>query len=175
MATKKKKVSKKVGKKTGSYKAAKPLSKLEALKRDLIASIQNEKRTFNMGFFTKGGSYFTDYASSTGDYVAKPASCGTASCIAGHIEAIRPKVVKKLIKENGPYYEHEDLASAVWEAETGQECRLDFFGQSYQGPARLNEEYGCYVELEDITREEAIAHIRGRSKRWPLLTKSEAK
>ncbi len=123
---------------------------VKQFKEELIASIQNEKRHFDMASFTT-----MDY-----DYEATyPANCKTASCMAGHIEALRPRLAKKLSKEIFPEGEiqHDWLAAEIWKQETGQKCRLDFFARNAE------------PTIFQITREEAVAHIKGRSKKWPLL------
>lgn len=130
---------------------------------DLVASIKNEARTFNMYRFVKN---------STEDQIAY---CGTASCIAGHIEAIRRPLAKQLIEEDSenqvsypvyPSYEkaprHAELAAKIYELETGEPCNLDFYG--HNTPNRSN--------LTGITRKQAVSHVRGTSKKWPQRCRS---
>lgn len=125
---------------------------VKQFKEELIASIQNEKRTFDMSRWAKQNS--------------KPATCATACCMAGHIEAIRPKLAAQLIGDyrHVSYIDHERLAQAIWKIETGHECRLDFLADNH--PLELECSFLEYAQ--GITRNEAIAHIRG-SKRWPQL------
>lgn len=120
------------------------------LKQELIESILNENRRFDMSRWT---TVIVD---------TKPASCETACCMAGWIQALRPKLAKELLPADAEVFgmsgwDHTNLARAIWEHETGQECRLDFAGENHPS------------ETTDITRKDAVAHIRGRSKRWPLL------
>lgn len=129
-------------------------------KKELIASIQNERRAFDMGRFTKSGD------------PERPATCGTACCIAGHIEALRPQLAKKLAPKcvsSAWGIDHENLAASIWKEVTGQECRFDFYGHEF---VIDHDQWGQVTkDLDGITRKEAIAHINGRSKRWPLLPK----
>jgi hypothetical protein len=148
-------------KKTTSKKT---ISVAEA-KEKLINSILNEKRTFDMGQFTTEDFDVED---------KKPATCGTASCMAGHIEALWPSVAKRLAKEQlkeqeqkEPFacIDHEVLAADVWKEVTGKPCRFDFIGDTY----RHEDEDGGIDAWWHATREQAVAHIKGRSKNWPLL------
>ena len=125
------------------------------LKDELIAAIQNEDNRFDMSRFT------------TND---RRATCKTACCMAGHIEALRPELAKKFLLEHSDLHlqghssiDHEGLAAAIWEHEMGEKCRLDFFAYKFKGEAYL----------EDITRKQAIAHIKGKSRNWPLRTLRE--
>lgn len=118
------------------------------LKKDLIASIMNERRKFDMSRWTKDGNR---------------ATCGTALCMAGHLEAIRPKVAKAILVEHPEWggdewrgLEHELLANAIWEKETGEKCRLDFVKENTS------------TDIEELTREDAVKHINGRHRSWPL-------
>ena len=133
--------------------------------KQLIDSIRKESRHFDMAFFTKKSKY-KEYGPDEFDYADTP-TCGTASCIAGHIQAMRPRLAAKIRKElsfEGYIPEHDVVAAHVWEQVTGKECRFDFFG-------RLN---GLdFKPLDLITREEAIAHIRGKNENWPLLPSSK--
>jgi hypothetical protein len=121
-------------------------TKKSKLKADLIASITATRRKFHMGGFKTGD---------TRDL----ATCGTALCMAGHLEAIRKKLARKLAPAYRSFgsLDHEGLASAILVAETGEQCPLDFM-------ARLLD-----AELDHITVKQAVAHIKGRSKKWPLL------
>ncbi len=97
------------------------------------------------------------------------ASCRTASCMAGHVEALRPQLTKKLLPDYqfcGGAVDHEKLARAIWKEETGKECTLDFLADNH--PKEAKEDFESYAE--SVTRKEAVAHIRG-SKRWPQLGK----
>lgn len=131
-------------------------TKASEFKKELIDSILNEQRKFDMCDWKAGD-------------LAKVATCKTALCMAGHIEALRPRLAKKLAADftyplgynDEVEIDHELLAEAIWKQETGEQCRLDFTG-------RNNSTY-----LEELTRKDAVAHIRGRSKKWPLLPKSE--
>lgn len=123
------------------------MSEKEAIHK-LVASIENEQRYFDMSNFTK----------ERGD--GSRANCKTASCIAGHIEAVFPNTTRAIASHLG--YDdsdvvHQALAAAVWERVTGQPCRFDFF-------ARRNRK-----SLFEITQKEAISHIKGTSRSWPLL------
>ena len=127
------------------------MNQIEA-KRKLAASIRNERRTYDQCRFT----------TEIGDKYTQPATCGTAACIAGHIEAIFPRVTQRLAPSYSFELEqglHGALARAVWREVTGKPCRFDFSA----GPDR--EEGGSY---RSPTREEAVAHIYGRNKSWPL-------
>jgi hypothetical protein len=114
---------------------------------ELVAQIQNEQYHFDMQYFT------TDRSGAFGE---PPVSCDTASCIAGHIEALRPELAPR----SGS---HARRAAAIYLAETGEPCRLDFYGVNHCT------EDGELSELNTITREEAIAHILGESEDWPQL------
>lgn len=128
------------------------MNQIEA-KRKLAASIRNERRTYDQ----------TRFNTLVGDDYLKPATCGTAACVAGHIEACWPRVTKRL----APSFsfapndvDHRALARAVWREVTGKPCRFDFSS----GPD-LQDENG---DVRYPTREEAVAHIYGRNKAWPL-------
>jgi hypothetical protein len=135
----------------------------EALIRDVIASIEAEERTFQMEYWVT-----TDARDDLpiGDRPDRsdeaPASCETASCIAGHLEAVRPELAASLAPRfRGRFgLEHAKLAAAIYQAETGEECTIDFWGE--QAPKALDR----------ITREDAIAHVRGEHRDWPLLDRS---
>jgi hypothetical protein len=114
---------------------------------ELVAQIQNEQYHFDMEYFT---------TTSTTIFPDPPVTCDTASCIAGHIEALRP--------ESGfPGGSHATRAAAIYRAETGEPCRLDFYGANYRDAD------GFHAGLKHITREEAVAHILGESENWPQL------
>lgn len=126
----------------------KTISQIEA-KRKLAASIRNEQRHYDQERFVIQGAEHDGIA-----------TCGTACCIAGHIEACWPRVAARLAKlpEFHPSCDcckddifHGELANAVWQEVTGKPCRFKFG-----------------VPPFDPTREDAVAHIYGRHKRWPL-------
>lgn len=137
----------------------KHLTQIEA-KRKLAASIRNERRTYNQNYWT------------TGDDNQLP-KCGTASCLAGHIEALWPGVAKRLAPRHtntwasdysGNTYhdiQHDKLAAAVWKQVTGAECRFDFEACNMANAG-----------FEPTDREAAVAHIWGRNRKWPLRRKS---
>lgn len=122
---------------------------MNQLEKDLIASITAPRRKFTMSKWH------------TREDEAVTATCRTACCLAGHIEAIRPKVAKALLPQfreaDGEYINHRGLAAAIYEQETGKPCRLDFQG------ANTNQ------RISDISREEAVAHVKGKNPTWPLL------
>jgi hypothetical protein len=114
---------------------------------ELVAQIQNEQYHFDMEYFT------TSWAD---EHPSLPVTCDTASCIAGHIEALRP--------ESGiSGGSHAGRAAAIYRHETGEQCRLDFYGINYRDAD------GFHAGLKYITREEAVAHILGESENWPQL------
>jgi hypothetical protein len=114
-------------------------------KRRLADSIRNEKREYNQCMWKLGDQN-------------ELATCGTACCIAGHIEAIFRPQAKRLVgshTDNTGYVDHVTLARDIWKTVTGKTCRFDFSIPDLPGP---------------IGREEAVAHIYGRlSEDWPLL------
>ena len=115
---------------------------------ELVAQIQNEQYHFDMEYFT------TNRITGFGE---PPPTCDTASCIAGHIEALRPELAKRV---GGS---HPTRAAGIYRAETGEPCRLDFYGINYRDAD------GFSAGLRNISREEAIAHILGESENWPQL------
>lgn len=128
----------------------------DRLHADLIASIEAEDRTFNMAYWVD-----VDVDGPFYDPNEPPATCDTASCMAGHIEALRPELAAELAPQfrNRWGLDHRRLAQTIYELETGEPCRLDFLGLNTSLARRLGE----------ITRAEAIAHIRGEHDEWPLL------
>ena len=128
--------------------------KKAALIRDLVESIRAEDRVFQMEFWTT-----TDRDEPFGSAHGDPATCDTASCIAGHLEAIRPVLAAELAyRYRFPDGEicHADLARAIYRAETGEaSCPFDFIG------------YQSSKSLEEITREDAVAHVLGTNPEWP--------
>jgi hypothetical protein len=142
----------------------KPTKPRKSFQQELIDAILNEDNKFDMGEF-KSGSLLTT------------ATCNTARCMAGHIEALRPKRAKELAKELGLRTNdgmcssiHSDIAGTIWKEETGQECRLDFFGNERHGDMKYAREGGVRF-LDDMTREETVAHIQGKNPEWPLLNR----
>lgn len=124
-------------------------------KRKLARSIRNERRNYDQTRFVADGARKD-----------VPATCGTACCIAGHIEACWPGTARRLLAKNNyrldcscddcsrnPRIDHTVLAGDIWQAVTGKPCRFDFSA----GP-----------EFAPPTREEAVAHIYGRHKEWKL-------
>lgn len=147
------------------------MTKKNDLKQELIEAIQNEELQFNMSTWKVGWH----------NAIGTPATCNTASCMAGHIEALRPKLAKKLASKYISTYiyhgdiikeiDHAALANEIWETETGEKCQLDFIGNRFN-EKKKDEDWSYCADLNSVTRKEAIAHIRGRSKKWPLLPKS---
>ncbi len=117
---------------------------LNTVDKALIAAIHDESVYFNMANFCRANQDL-------------PATCETASCMAGHIEALYPEVTAEIVRRRGYMPGHNILASAVYEEVTGEICRLDFFGYYHPG-----------VDLGPISRDEAILHIAGISENWPL-------
>jgi hypothetical protein len=129
--------------------------RLHPFEKELIASIENEKRTFHMKEFVVGGNE-QDFGETV-----QVASCKTASCMAGHIEALRRPLAKRLAAKeefqhgNGDP-SHSLIAEEIYRRETGRDCPLDFFGDlSAKG-------------FDELTRDEAVAHIKGINPEWPL-------
>jgi hypothetical protein len=117
--------------------------------KDLCDSILNEKRTFYMGNWCTRDDHGI-------------ATCGTASCIAGHIEAIRRPLAKKLVVTDKSLLFsgmvcHASLAEKIYIEETGERCPLDFLARRH--PRGIN----------GVTRRTAVAHVKGTSKVWPQL------
>lgn len=126
--------------------------------RELVARIANERTTFKMDRFVKHGTGYS------------VATCGTARCMAGHIVAMRPKLAKALValhpEKYGPNADNQrgyisiglkfdNLASAIYQVETGKPCKLDFWGDN------------CPTSLDLVSKSQAIAHIKGTSDNWP--------
>lgn len=116
----------------------------DRLVADLIGSIQNEQNHFDMS------KWATKYTSEDEPVV----SCETASCLAGHLVAIRPELL------------------AAGKTVTGILRRL----HATSGVTRLvrlfvlspSTERGTPADnLEDITREDAISHVLGANPDWP--------
>lgn len=127
------------------------------LHQDLIDSIDAEDRFFNMAYWVT--PHIEDpFAYDPNEPVA---TCDTASCIAGHLEAIRPELAAELAPSfrNRFGLNHERLAVAIYERETGEACRLDFRARNH-----------TEKNLHEVTREDAIAHVRGEHPNWPLLS-----
>ncbi len=134
----------------------------------IIDSISNEKRHFDMSRWV--------LPTKDDEYCQSRASCKTASCMAGHLEAAYPRQTAKLLSNDvhvdgvgnytyrsGKIHNHEQLAQDLYKELTGEECPLDF----------LADPIG--KEIDDITRAEAIAHLKGTSRKWPLLNTKEEK
>jgi hypothetical protein len=127
-------------------------SRLHPFERELIGSITDEHHYFDM-------QYFTTQVDST-----ITATCNTASCMGGHIQALRSEraeeLFDELIKRNeiAPHFSsiHASIARIIYKEETGKPCKLDFFAVNHRRP------------LGEQTREDAIAHIKGW-RDWPQL------
>jgi hypothetical protein len=121
----------------------------------LVDSIRNEERQFDMRCFLKDPETGLDLGCGP-----EPGnvSCGTASCMAGHIMALAPERAIELVADGIP---QDEVAETIFQEQTGQECRLDFYGmRAPDGP------------LSKITREPASDHILGVSDAWPQLDHS---
>lgn len=121
------------------------------LKDELIAAIQNEENNFHMNYFVKQGT----------EHVKIPESCKTASCMAGHIVALRKDLAAKFLP-NCMYaftktVDYCTLANKIWETEMNEKCTLDFMGYNLD-----------VYSLDDITRQQAIDHINDTGD-WPRL------
>lgn len=125
--------------------------RLTQLDKDIIASIENERRKFDMSKFTIQDSIEPH----------ELPKCGTACCIAGHLLAVRQSAAKRLVNDYRDEYQifFSDLAAAVYKEETGKECPLDFYCETGDDLA---------PELGGATREDAIQHIKGVHPHWPL-------
>lgn len=134
----------------------------EALIRDVIASIEAEERTFQMEYWVTTDASVDPYGLRPDRSEEAPATCDTASCIAGHLEAVRPGLAARLAPAFRSRFglDHAGLARAIYTAETGEACPIDFWGN--EAPK----------SLESITREDAIAHVRGEHEEWPLLDRA---
>jgi hypothetical protein len=120
----------------------------------LVDSIRNEQRQFDMRSFLKDPETGYEFGPAPGKV-----SCGTASCMAGHIMALAPKRAIELFADGVP---QDEVAEIIFREQTGQECRLDFYGMRAPDGGRLS----------TITREQAIDHILGVSDEWPQLDHS---
>lgn len=134
------------------------------LEQDLINAIENEQNHFNMA------SWSTDPDACEAHRLI---TCDTANCMAGHIVALRPKLAIKLAPAHTVAYgspagkfhiRYDRLAAAIWKKETGEDCRLDFFA------GKANEYEMDLESIEDLTREDAVKHIRGEHPHWPLFS-----
>ncbi len=143
----------------------KPTKPRKSFQQELIDAILNENHKFDMHMFKTGSDKTT-------------ASCNTARCMAGHIEALRPERAKELAKElnlKGTRIAsliHSKIADTIWREETGKSCRLDFFGMERVGGMRIRRcENGSFEfrDMGSITREETVAHIQGKNADWPLI------
>jgi len=127
---------------------------LHRFDRELIDSIADENHYFSMSEF------------STGVVGLRPATCDTASCMAGHIQALRPERAAALFKEIlgiplGVASIHTKVARVIYREETGKPCLLDFYGDRHPRP------------LGQQSRQEAIDHIKGIHSEWPQLEIAE--
>lgn len=138
-----------------------------AFEAELIEAIQDESLYFDMSYF-RTEDRDADLADGRRPYWldGEPpvTSCETASCMAGHIQALRPELAREL----APAYRgmrglaHDQLARAIYERVTGELCRLDFYGSNSDKKF-----------LDELTREDAVRHIRGEHEDWPLLARFE--
>lgn len=135
-----------------------------ALIADTIASIQNEELQFNMNYFVKPGCGLSGYRVSSDKDIP---DCNTASCMAGHMEAVRPELAKEALQVlTDP--QHDDVAGYIWCRETGESfCPIDFYAKNH--PYRYNTNDDIGIDL--ILGAEAIAHLRGENEEWPQLTR----
>lgn len=125
------------------------------LKDELIAAIKDEENHFGM----------ERYTISKNEYM-NAATCDTASCMAGWIEALRPYAARKLRSayvNSDDEIDHCGLAARIWQDEMNEPCTLDFLAHGLH-----------FHGLVSITREQAIAHIKGDSDKWPLLDTNES-
>lgn len=122
-----------------------------SLKDRLITALENEELHFNMEHF------FTTWD------VPAP-TCGTASCMAGHIIALtKPDIIPNEIHvDSNTARNTAEFAAKTWKEVSGEPCLLDFYGERYRAK-----------DLKEITREDAIAHIRGEHPEWPQYAKEE--
>jgi hypothetical protein len=129
------------------------------LKDELIAAIRNEQNMFYMGQWGHGLKDEMQLV-----------TCDTASCMGGHIEALRPELAKQLAKKHTNKFfdevRHGDLAAEIWHIEMGEECTLDFFGRNF--------EIRTCSDMEAITRDDAIRHIEDKHEDWPRLSEEQA-
>jgi hypothetical protein len=130
---------------------------MKNLETELIAAIQNEELYFGMEVFFRPGT------------PKENETCHTASCMAGHILALRPEQSKRIrreLEDGDPddYACPSRVASTVWERELGEPCRLDFYGYKHKHKS---------YEMRDITRREAVLHILGDNPEWPQLEDDE--
>jgi hypothetical protein len=140
------------------------MSKKSKFLKDLEASILAEDHTFNMRDFTTDYFDYFDYDDDPDD-VLPQVTCDTASCIAGHILAVRPGLARKFAKQyDDSSWTFDALAADVWYHETGEQCRLDFYGVNHTTKRFDN---------DAITRAEAVAHIRGTSEVWPQFERPQ--
>lgn len=125
------------------------------LEADLIAAIRDERRTFRMELYHRG------------DEETQAASCETACCMAGHIEALRPELAARFLSQCMapvgflPELNHKKLARKIWKHETGEVCLLDFTGRNTN------------LDLEEISRDYAIEHILGENDDWEQLDEKD--
>lgn len=153
-------------------KATKPRSRrLHAFDKEIIASITNEKLYFDMCKFTTSPLTRVLEGEHEGEWVEPLPTCATASCMAGHINARRRPLAKRLANKpefrtgyNKEDIDHAAVAREIYKRETGKVCRLDFLGLE---STRLN--------LFELTRADAVAHIKGVHPTWPLFPELDHK
>jgi hypothetical protein len=133
--------------------------KKNRLIRDLVSSIEDEANPFDMSAFVDlpDDEELNEYGEPL-DPSPPRVTCGTASCIAGHLWAVRPGLARRYAASAGDFWSYDGVADDIWRHETGEAfCPLDFFGLRNK------------KNLSLITREEAIDHVRGVSETWPQL------
>lgn len=115
----------------------------------LIARITAEDACFDMRTFTSDREL---------------ATCDTARCMAGHLEALYPELAKEVAAtfRDESFFQlslpHALIARHVYERVTGVECLLDFYASNTE------------LALDQLTADMSVDHINGQSGRWPLLS-----
>lgn len=129
--------------------------RLHAFDKELIASIENERKNFEMSRWLTLGA----------DQANAVASCKTASCMAGHIESLRRPLAKRLASKPefkyGSGIDHTTIAREIYQRETGKICTLDFHAEK------------TLADIVELTRQDAIDHIKGKNPEWEQLTAEE--
>lgn len=128
----------------------------DQLHADLVEAIRNEANAFDMRYYTTTQRDFQPAIARVPEAVA---TCDTALCMAGHLEAVRPELAAELAPNYsyaGGHVSHSQLASAIYERVTGERCPLDFYG------------INTTKDLDNLTREDAVLHILGEHDAWPL-------
>ncbi len=126
------------------------------LKDELIAAIQNEQLHFDMG------AWALDIDEDAPDLTPAQVTCGTALCMAGHICALRPELAKAH-PQAAKSWLFDAVAASIWQAEMGEECRLDFMMDQLPDNRTV-----------PLTRGDAVRHIQGEHPEWPLLPDLDA-